>query len=184
MKNRILSLILALFMVCSFCTVFVLSVSAEEEYYFWDLAALTSAKDESDIDAMLREVSKKYDCPVIIVTINGESYSSYEKFAIDVANDYDEEYNKAIVLILALIPSLFGIMGMAQIYQGRARKGLKFLSIGLPLFLLMCLCGYGVFNGGWPAIFLVGFFFIIGCAFMITYLIQAFDAYSRTIFSF
>ena len=95
-----------------------------------------------------------------------------------------KKYSKALVLILALIPAAFGIMGMAQIYEGRTKKGLKFLCVGLPIFIIMCLCGAAVFNGGWGAILFVGLFFISGIAFIITYIVQALDAYARTLFKF
>lgn len=90
-------------------------------------------------------------------------------------------YNKYIVLILALIPSLFGIMGMAQIYQGYVKKGLKFLAVGLPLFLIVILCFYALLNGGLVAFLGVGALLIFGAAFVITYIVQALDAYARTI---
>ena len=93
-------------------------------------------------------------------------------------------YNKYIVLFLALIPSLFGIMGLAQMYQGNLRKGLKFLGVGLVLFILVVLSMYAIFNGGWVGLFSVGFLFIAGGAFVVTYIVQAFDAYARTVFRF
>ncbi len=91
-------------------------------------------------------------------------------------------YNKCVVLFLALIPSLFGFMGLAQMYQGRFQRGIKFLVAGLILFTIIVLCSYAIFHGGFLAFLSIGFLFIGGVAFVICYVVQAFDAYARTIF--
>ena len=94
-----------------------------------------------------------------------------------------QTYNKYIVMFLAFIPSLFGLMGLAQMYQRHFEKGFKFLAVGLVLFIIIVACSYAIFNGGFVAFLSVGFLFIAGVAFVVTYVIQAFDAYARTIFN-
>ncbi|MBP5212896.1 MAG: TPM domain-containing protein, partial [Pyramidobacter sp.] len=99
MKKRFLSLTLALLTLLSLLTAFALPASAEEDAYLIDSADIISSSSEKSIDAQLRSVSEKYGCPVIIKTVKGESSSSYEKYAISLANQYDATYGKAIVLV-------------------------------------------------------------------------------------
>jgi TM2 domain-containing membrane protein YozV len=93
--------------------------------------------------------------------------------------------NKALVLVLSLIPAAFGFMGLGQIYEGEYKKGLLFLCIGLPIFVVMVflISTYGQYGAGVTFIAL-GFTVLFGLAFLVTYVIQAFDAVVRSLFMF
>ncbi|MFA6710448.1 MAG: hypothetical protein WC067_03320 [Candidatus Methanomethylophilaceae archaeon] len=92
--------------------------------------------------------------------------------------------DRTAVLLLALIPSAFGLMGLGQIYERRYKKGLMFLAVGLLLFLTLVLLvdSLGRLHGGWP--FLVtGAAILIGLMFLGVYLFQAFDALVGSFFT-
>lgn len=92
-------------------------------------------------------------------------------------------FNKKIVLLLALVPAAFGIMGMAQMYERNYKRGLTFLCIGLPLFiaLVLLISNVNAMGTGWT-ILSVGCILICLIFFIITYIIQVFDALVRSLF--
>jgi len=91
--------------------------------------------------------------------------------------------NKTLVLLLAFIPSAFGLMGLGQIYEREYKRGLTFLAVGLFLFiiLVMLINSFSHVNGGWSFI-TIGATILVGLVFIGTYLIQAFDALVRSLF--
>ena len=97
MKKRILTWITALIAVCCFFSLLVLPSSAETNYID-DRANMLTSAEKTEIEALLKSVSEKYNCPVVIVTENGQTDDTFEQFTIDYANNLDYQYNKAIVL--------------------------------------------------------------------------------------
>ncbi|MBQ9468357.1 MAG: TPM domain-containing protein [Clostridia bacterium] len=100
MRNlkRPLALTLALLTVFTLLSLFVLSSSAAGTYFDDSANVLSSSRGE-DIERRLKEVSDRHGCPVMIVTVNGQSDSTYEKYAIALANDLDGRYGKAVLLV-------------------------------------------------------------------------------------
>jgi len=91
--------------------------------------------------------------------------------------------NRTVILLLAFIPSAFGLMGLGQIYERQYKKGLTFLVIGLLLFLTLVALvnSFGHLHGGWTFL-TIGATILIGLMFVGTYLLQAFDALVRSLF--
>ncbi|MBE6525672.1 MAG: hypothetical protein E7Z66_03805 [Thermoplasmata archaeon] len=87
--------------------------------------------------------------------------------------------NRKTVLILALIPGALGLMGLGQIYQKDYRKGFMFMIIGILLMTSIVSLMTG--SGGALSVILTVFSIIM---FIGAYLIQAFDAFVRSLFSF
>lgn len=89
MKIKLFSLFLA---VTALFALFVLPTSAADtEKYFIDGANVVhSASQANEIEQALKEISEKYDCPVMIVTATGISNYSYEDYAIKQANKYEK----------------------------------------------------------------------------------------------
>ncbi len=108
---------------------------------------------------------------------NDDTYSVPDDRALST-----ERYNKIIIGILAFIPSLFGIMGMAQMYERKYVLGAKFLIGGLVLFLLLFGAGVMFSKGGVLMFLSIGMFVIFGFMFVALYVIQALDAFARAIF--
>ncbi len=52
--------------------------------------------------------------------------------------------DEGLVLILSLVPALFGIMGIGQIYMGRLLRGIMFMIVGFLPFILMILLMFGL----------------------------------------
>jgi len=91
--------------------------------------------------------------------------------------------NKTVILLLAFIPSAFGLMGLGQIYEREYKKGLTFLVVGLFLFatLVMLINSLSHVNGGWSFL-VIGATILVSLVFVGTYLLQAFDALVRSLF--
>lgn len=96
-----------------------------------------------------------------------------------------QKFNKWIVLILAIVPALFGFMGLAQIYQRKFKRGAAFLVVGLALFWILVGSVMLIKNGevGW-VIFGVGCIIIFGLMFLATFVVQLLDAFARVVFRF
>ena len=93
-------------------------------------------------------------------------------------------YSKTLILFLSIVPALFGIMGIGQIYQGKGEKGVKFLIVGSLSFVIMAFCTYQMITvKGW-AFLLLGLFLLSLVVYVATFLMQLFDAYARTVFRF
>ena len=124
-------------------------------------------------------------CPKCYNEIPREEEKAQQSRGYSVPNDRvpaTRTYSKT--LILAIVPALFGIMGLGQIYQGRTEKGVKFLIVGLLSFGIMAFCMSQMITvQGW-AFLLLGLFIISLLVYFITFLIQVFDAYARTLFRF
>lgn len=92
--------------------------------------------------------------------------------------------NRTAVLLLALIPSAFGLMGLGQIYERRYKRGLMFLAVGFLLFLTLVLLinSFGHLQGGWPFL-ATGAAILTGLMFLGVYLFQAFDALVGSFFT-
>ena len=92
-------------------------------------------------------------------------------------------FNHKLILVLALIPSLFGFMGLAQMYEREYRKGTVFLCIGLLLFwslvglIRMASSGDAGLSVLGIAGMIAGILLFIG-----VYIAQAFDALVRSLF--
>lgn len=128
------------------------------------------------------------NCPKCYKKIPREDEKQEEDIRGHIPDDKSpaiKSVNKTIVLILALIPAAFGIMGMAQMYEKEYKKGGLFLCVGFPLFLFMMflISTFGQYGTG--AMFLsLGLTILCGVAFAVIYLIQAFDAIIRSLFRF
>ncbi len=92
--------------------------------------------------------------------------------------------NKWIVIILAFVPSLFGFMGLAQMYQRKFKRGLFFLITGLILFAVLVSSVFYLVRSDNPFLVIVGIVIVIvfGLMFVATYIIQALDAFARLVF--
>ena len=126
-------------------------------------------------------------CPKCYNEIPREEEKAQQSRGYSVPNDRvpaTRTYSKTLILILAIVPALFGIMGLGQIYQGRTEKGVKFLIVGLLSFGIMAFCMSQMITvQGW-AFLLLGLFIISLLVYFVTFLIQVFDAYARTLFRF
>ena len=126
-------------------------------------------------------------CPKCYREIPREETETKRSSGYSVPNDRvpaTKTYNRTLILILAIVPALIGIMGMGQIYQGRVEKGIKFLVVGLLSFGIMAFCMYQMVTvQGW-AFLLLGLFIIALLVYFITFIVQALDAYARTLFKF
>lgn len=92
-------------------------------------------------------------------------------------------FNRKIVLLLALVPAAFGVMGMAQMYERCYKRGATFLCVGLPLFIAMVLLIANMTSmGAGGTVLFVGLFIMCLVLFLATYAVQAFDALVRSIF--
>ena len=90
-------------------------------------------------------------------------------------------YNRRLVKLLALVPAALGLMGMGQIYMKEYNKGLKFLAVGLTTFicLVLLISNYDSF-GSWKFLAVILTIFML-MLFIVTYVIQAFDAIVRSL---
>lgn len=93
--------------------------------------------------------------------------------------------NRWIVIILAFVPSLFGFMGLAQLYQRKFKRGLFFLAAGLILFWILVGSVF-LIKGSNPFLIVLGIVLVIvfGLSFIGTYILQALDAFARLVFKF
>lgn len=97
MKKRVSALILALVAALSLFAALILPSSAAEPC-FDDAAGVLSSSRAGQIESLLSDLSSKYGCAVRIVTVNGQSDYTYERYAIDLANSLDTQYGKAVLL--------------------------------------------------------------------------------------
>ena len=84
-------------------------------------------------------------------------------------------------MILALIPAAIGLMGLGQIYMKEYGKGVRFLIVGMLIFvsIVALITNFDSFgNGKFLAVALTIFLFIL---FIGTYVVQAFDAIVRSL---
>lgn len=99
MKKRILCFALALLTIVSFSSLLFLTSSSEGTYFVDGANVLTSRPERAqDIESRLSEISAKYNCPVTVITVNGETDATFERYAINYANRLDELYGKAVLL--------------------------------------------------------------------------------------
>ena len=87
--------------------------------------------------------------------------------------------DRRMVLILALIPAVFGLFGLGQIYQKDYRKGFTFMLVGVSMMALMVSL-YTYVGGGLAFVLIVGLLIL----FIGGYIVQAFDAFVRSLFTF
>ena len=107
----------------------------------------------------------------------GESRDSGYRILDDDRAPAVHTVNHKVVLILGLIPSLFGLWGLGQIYQRDYGKGLMFLVMGLALMGSMVLV-----HGMSGALGTIGFVATL-IMYIGGYLFQAFDAVVRSLFT-
>lgn len=91
--------------------------------------------------------------------------------------------SRTIAIGLAIIPGVFGIMGLGQIYLGSFRKGLVFLVLGLPLMLLSAflVSSIGGISTGW-AVIAIGSLLLVGIPYVLLFIFQLLDAMASSIF--
>ncbi len=126
-------------------------------------------------------------CPKCYREIPREEKKEERRRGPSVPNDRapaTQTYSRTIILVLAILPALFGIMGMAQIYQKKTKRGLKFLAVGLASFLIMAFCMYQMITSGGWAFLLFGLAVISLLVYLGTFIAQLFDAYARSLFNF
>lgn len=121
------------------------------------------------------------NCPRCYRAIPMEKREETQSFTYKIIDDDMapslRRVNRRVVLLLALIPAVFGLWGLGQLYQKDYRKGFTFLAAGVSMMTLM-VC-VNTFVGG-PAAFV----FVIGMLILYIggYLAQAFDAFVRSLF--
>ena len=129
--------------------------------------------------------SNSLNCPKCYKSIPREEYKIKEDIKKGpIPNDRApsvQVFNRRIVKLLALIPAAIGLMGLGQIYEREYSKGVKFLIAGIIMFasIVALIVNFDSF-GGWKflAVALAIFLFIL---FIVTYVIQAFDAIVRSL---
>ena len=90
--------------------------------------------------------------------------------------------NRKIVILLALIPAAFGLMGLGQFYEREYRKGLTFLIPGLLMFIMIVTLLTNFSSYGAAAFLAVGGVIFLLILYIVLYVIQAFDAAVRSLF--
>ena len=85
--------------------------------------------------------------------------------------------NRKAVAILALVPGVFGLFGLGQLYQRDWYKGIMFLATGILMMAAMVV----TLSSGWGP-FAIVFFIGLLILFIGAYLLQAFDAIVRSLF--
>ncbi len=86
--------------------------------------------------------------------------------------------NHRLVFILSIIPAVFGLFGLGQLYQRDWAKGLTFLAAGVLLMTVMVL----MFGAGGAMGIVLGIGTLI--LFIGVFLLQAFDSIVRSLFTF
>lgn len=90
--------------------------------------------------------------------------------------------NRRAIAMLALIPGAIGLMGLGHFYQKDYRKGAMFLCMGVLMMtaIVILVSGISASVTGVLSIVLTVFMVIM---FIGTYLVQAFDAMVRSLFT-
>ena len=96
MNCRLIAFVSTLLIALFLLSTLVLPASADGSYLD-DGANVLSSSQAQEVERLLANVSEKYDCPVIVVTVNGQSDYTYESYAISLANQLDAQYGKAIL---------------------------------------------------------------------------------------
>lgn len=129
--------------------------------------------------------SNSLNCPKCYKSIPREEFKVEEDIRTgSVPNDKApsvQVFNRRIVMILALIPAAIGLMGLGQIYMKEYGKGVRFLIVGILIFvsIVALITNFDSFgNGKFLAVALTIFLFIL---FIGTYVVQAFDAIVRSL---
>lgn len=90
-------------------------------------------------------------------------------------------FDRKTVLILALIPAAFGLMGLGQIYEREYKKGTAFLVTGLVLFVSLVSLASNFGSYGHGTFLAVGGTIFVLLLYIAVYSVQAFDALVRSI---
>ena len=129
--------------------------------------------------------SNSLNCPKCYKSIPRDEYKVKEDIRTGpIPNDRAPSVkvlNIRTVKLLALVPAAIGLMGLGQIYEREYSKGVKFLIAGIVLFasIVALITNFDSFGGGrFLAVALAIFLFIL---FIVTYVIQAFDAIVRSL---
>ena len=84
-------------------------------------------------------------------------------------------------MLLALIPGIFGVMGLGLMYLGDYIKGGIFLVIGFPMMVGMVLLFTGAVVFSFWAIIVVGLLILLGLAYLAVFVIQFFLTYAMAV---
>ncbi len=129
--------------------------------------------------------SYSLNCPKCYKSIPREEYKVKEDIKTGtIPNDRApsvQVFNRRTVKLLALVPAAIGLMGLGQIYEREYNKGVKFLIVGIIMFasIVALITNFDSFGGGkFLAVILTIFLFIL---YIVTYVIQAFDAIVRSL---
>ncbi|MCQ2056191.1 MAG: hypothetical protein MJY64_01795 [archaeon] len=90
-------------------------------------------------------------------------------------------YNRKIIVLLALLPAAIGFGGMAQLYMKDYKKAGRFLFASLPAYTSMIILSSGISSLGHASATVLAI--ICTILFVMSYLMQAFDALIGSIFS-
>lgn len=117
------------------------------------------------------------NCPRCYRSIPGEESKAEYRIIDDDRAPSTHRVNRKAVLLLALLPGVFGFFGLGHLYQRDYRKGFAFLATGVFMMSVIVLLNTAV--GGALAVFLTIGLTIL---FIGAYLFQAFDAFVRSLF--
>lgn len=90
--------------------------------------------------------------------------------------------NRRAIALLALIPGAIGIMGLGHFYQKDFRKGAMFLCMGLVMMMAIVILVTNI-SASVSGVFSVILTVFVVIMFIGTYLLQAFDAIVRSMFT-
>lgn len=93
-----------LFLLCMIITTFypgfMVKASVSDNTRIYDNAGLLTSKESEDITSQLDKVSQKYDCDVMIVTIDGmNGYNNRDSYIIDFAKQHKVSDDYVILLV-------------------------------------------------------------------------------------
>lgn len=93
-------LLLLCMMVFTFCPGFVAKASVSDNVKLYDNAGLLTSKEADDITAQLNKVSQKYDCDIMIITIEGlDGYGDRDSYIRDFASQHNVLDDYVILLV-------------------------------------------------------------------------------------
>ena len=87
--------------------------------------------------------------------------------------------SRTVIMILAVIPAFFGLLGLGQIYRDRRdRLGWMFLVGGLILYAILVLLAYLTLTSGLVGVIVLIPLVLLGMVYILAALTAIFDAFT------